>query len=716
MAVVNIPDLSLGSCKVTVNDTPKEGESGRPLTKTIFDSQNCVKAIAIFRMEQFNYNTNKWEYIDGVQITTLTDYPNRGRGGIYDYNKDKLLAEHPTETEFKSMFYKAGAQGSSNTSSTYFRDDARGVGDRVGGYDSEIVIDTNVPIFISRDVPTEMTGLDAATNKMYTIKINVSADYTFDQWSVRAYPTGNRDFNANMLPSAEKPTPILHTFYINGGTLGGNDDYSITEVISEPDDSPIKWLTSEDSKYQVYNGNATHWETKQGAKTVSGTRLGIRSLVLSANGKSELDWAIANPLSINHKNCYVEHAPKYLEKDSGSIFTGNVYRIWFRDDLPDTADEVNNEWAHVTKISGDFENEVRVVYGEAPTRPTPDEQQYDDNHDNQNDNPDSDDDKPDSTQNKDGSLDGILGIGGLTKIYKVAADQMKLFGQALWSQSYENVLKIQDNPIENIISVKKFPFDIAGTTKTISVGNVTFNANGDLLDLGIHKIAFPEVIIGGRYKSFLDYDPYTKIQIVLPYCGTYDLPVNIVMGKKLIVEYFVDLCQGDCMAVIKLDGVPTFKYSGTMGVNVPLTQTDRVNAESKAAMQIGSSIVGGATALATGNVAGVVGSVETAINTGLSTYTSQHTASGTGGLNAADYQNIKIRYYRPVTSEGSNLTNATTFPNKYGHYIGKMCMKYLKIGDLSGFNVVGNIELNGITASNDIKDRLINKLKEGFFI
>lgn len=50
------------------------------------------------------------------------------------------------------------------------------------------------------------------------------------------------------------------------------------------------------------------------------------------------------------------------------------------------------------------------------------------------------------------------------------------------------------------------------------------------------------------HDSYLDYEPYTQINVYLPFIGTYALPVSDVMGGILSLEYYQDNINGDLLA------------------------------------------------------------------------------------------------------------------------------------------------------------------------
>ena len=626
-------------------------------------------------------------------------------------------------------------------------------------YDSKIVNTSNNPTsaqFLSfyqdcyiNNITISLNAINGVTQSNLSINgVDIFADHYFEksgvvdtngtfkhlEWSVTLSESYTMEHLADITGSFNgqpllneavlnsPKTSFTHYLYVNGGKLGKGDNYTITEVIKSSDDNSIKWIGNENSKLKCYKydlaqSSDDYWKTGIGSKKLDTNRDSAFSKVMNANSVSTIQQSVAFNTNtiVPYPFFTYELIPRFLK--NGSEFTGNRYNITFPRNLPTSADGVNNSWANVTQIGDDTDasNEVIVLYGTPPTAETPDEQTKQDLDDssqnNGDDNSDSGSKKPSSADVHYGSDSGSA--NELTKLYVVSSTQLNLLGQSLWSESYLNVLKIQDNPIENIISIKKFPFSISGTSENIKIGNVELNVTGDKINKGVHTIDFPQVKVGGKYGNFLDYEPFTSLKISLPYCGIYDLPISECMGKNLSVKYIIDLIHGDCIALVLIDNYPLYEFNGNMGVNVPLTQTDRSTAEAKHIQNVASSIMQGAT----GNIgSALVGVGSSMIESGLSSYNVSHTASGSGAINLASVQDIRLIYSRPLTITKDDKGTYYPYPKNYGHTHGYPCNKYVQINTLSGFFKCGdNIDLSNIKASKDIKDKIIEMLKGGVY-
>lgn len=251
---------------------------------------------------------------------------------------------------------------------------------------------------------------------------------------------------------------------------------------------------------------------------------------------------------------------------------------------------------------------------------------------------------------------GFDGNNVLTTTYAVSAATLQNIGQKLWSQDYFNVLKIQNNPMENIVAVKYFPFAQTGTNKEVKIGDVAFGING---------IEVPSVytkVIGhykhtGHFKSFLDYAPYTSVKLFLPYIGWIQLDPADIMGCELYVTYYIDLVTGQCMARLRLDenqdgkAMPFMTCFGNMGVDIPLSASDRVQTEIRA-ISSGVSALGGLQGhLIQGpaGFGGAIGSVaQGALNIAGMDYTSQRTSNQSPVCSTFDCQDVYIMVERPA--------------------------------------------------------------------
>lgn len=134
---------------------------------------------------------------------------------------------------------------------------------------------------------------------------------------------------------------------------------------------------------------------------------------------------------------------------------------------------------------------------------------------------------------------------------------------------------------------------------------------------------FGSLAIDEYFKSFLDYAPYTKMQIYLPFIGIQEIQVNLCMGGSIELDYLINAFNGNCTAFLTLtdrNGNSRLVNSatGNCAIHVPITSyidTTLLNLTSSAVsagVAIGGALVsaGATTAVAAQGVAAAQGALE----------------------------------------------------------------------------------------------------------
>ena len=316
---------------------------------------------------------------------------------------------------------------------------------------------------------------------------------------------------------------------------------------------------------------------------------------------------------------------------------------------------------------------------------------------------------------------GFDGNNVLTKTYAVSSATLQNIGQKLWSQDYFNVLKIQNNPMENIVSVKYFPFSQTGTNEEIKVGDIAFGING---------IKVPSVytkVIGhykhiGHFKSFLDYAPYTAVKLFLPYIGWIQLDPADIMGCELYVTYYIDLVTGQCMARLRLDenqdgkAMPFMTCFGNMGVDIPLSASDRVQTEIRA-ISSGVSALGGLQGhLIQGpaGFGGAIGSVaQGALNIAGMDYTSQRTSNQSPVCSTFDCQDVYVMVERPA-EEYVEPSADTGYKHLHGYPTNKyLTLSKIPAGKFVQVDMRTDLQIAATSEENAMLERM---LTEGVYV
>lgn len=364
---------------------------------------------------------------------------------------------------------------------------------------------------------------------------------------------------------------------------------------------------------------------------------------------------------------------------------------------------------------------------------------------------------------------------GFNKRYVLSAsdidDLREDFFQALESKpadidyiNYTMSEFLTNNPIDCIVSLKWFPFTVPsyGSEVPINLGNYQTNVNApvytgsgvEVYNLGSHEL-YPYA--GSGNPCFLDYAPYTKIELIIPYCGTVELDPSIYMDKEISVRFVVDIYTGACTAYVMCDGLVTDSISGVCCVDLPINGIDNATLEGQiynASLNLKSSKIGEAVSIVGGGLSfgtsllgikgsgarmakGIVGSVEaltSAIGSvasstealAMNEYQIEHInipfrtiGSQTGLGNAKQEQFCRLLIYRPRFING--LTNIKQWYNSpegqnYGHTVGYSCIKTGTLSSFHGFTMFSNVDLSGINATDTEKAAILAALQSGVIL
>lgn len=136
---------------------------------------------------------------------------------------------------------------------------------------------------------------------------------------------------------------------------------------------------------------------------------------------------------------------------------------------------------------------------------------------------------------------------------------------------------LTQSPIDSIVSLIRYPFTPThgGTKQPVKLGRFEASAEGYPISNAIQTITFAGVDIFPRFgNNFLDYEPYTKYEVYVPFCDTVELSAADILGHTLNVRLVVDLFTGVCTGYILADSLCIETTSGNVGVSLPLTGLD----------------------------------------------------------------------------------------------------------------------------------------------
>lgn len=299
------------------------------------------------------------------------------------------------------------------------------------------------------------------------------------------------------------------------------------------------------------------------------------------------------------------------------------------------------------------------------------------------------------------------------------------------------------NPIDSIISLKRFPFNIPHTfsnSKTpVNLGKNHGSAQGYLTYNAFNSVQFAGINIFPRFgNSFLDYAPYTEYELYVPFCGAVKLNAGDILGHTLNCRLQIDLITGACTAYIMADSLVIETMTGTVSCELALTGIDsatidaniqnsvlnHVNARTNKEVSMLSPMTVGGLIGVVSNPFKTAGSIANAkTETQRAEYelthiqTPPHTMVSAGGLTGWCQEfNARLMIYYPV---GDVITDTvppelTNLAN-YGHTTGFATIDNTLLSSYSGFTVATNAILN-FAATDTEKEMIMSLLQSGVYL
>lgn len=305
---------------------------------------------------------------------------------------------------------------------------------------------------------------------------------------------------------------------------------------------------------------------------------------------------------------------------------------------------------------------------------------------------------------------------GFITIYNPTSAQLSALGGFLWSNMFDpdTFKKLYTDPMDCIMSLGIVPcIPASAGARNIMVGNVDTGVNSNYLASQFKKVDCGSVNIQKYVGSFMDYSPYVKINLFLPYIGFVHLGSDDIMGGSINVTYNVDVLSGDCIAFIShsTKGV-LYSYSGNCLVNIPITAQNYASAlknyyESIVGIipsTVNGAMSGGAAGAAAGAVGGALDAASNIVLNSKPTFQRSGNVGGPAGLMGVQKPFIIIE--RPNISVPANVQ----------HYVGQTSNLTRSLGNCSGFTVCNFVHLDGISATSQEIAEIESLLTQGVIL
>lgn len=307
----------------------------------------------------------------------------------------------------------------------------------------------------------------------------------------------------------------------------------------------------------------------------------------------------------------------------------------------------------------------------------------------------------------------------------VVALRQYLFGDTFLN----DIRKLWSNALDAVISLVWYPFN------PIHVHNLSIRLEDTAANIGniqgIESVkGYPMILQAANdstyidmgyidvepyFGRYLDYTGYTDITVYIPYAGEYKLETSEVMGKRLKLIYYLDVAANSFLATLYADGQPIGQYTGSMGVQIPLSGTmyneyykEILGKILNAHTNITSSAAGGAIAGGAGGA--IAGAGSSAIGSALDIATTVPHAKQIGSLSPSS------AIYAPqvpyICISRPYMSRPTAWETLHGNAAGFSTI----VGDCTGYIEAEEVQLlsNEIMTAEE-QNEIENLLKGGIY-
>lgn len=300
---------------------------------------------------------------------------------------------------------------------------------------------------------------------------------------------------------------------------------------------------------------------------------------------------------------------------------------------------------------------------------------------------------------------------GFITLYRPTLSQLNTLATFMWKPDFfDAIVKLFADPMDAILGLNIVPINVSSSgSQDVKVGNVSTGVTMDIASSQYATVDCGTINVNEYWGSALDYSPYTKAQIYLPFCGIHSISVDEIMGKSVHVKYNIDLLSGSCVALVKCGGSVLYQFMGQCVQTIPVSGQNFAQVVSSAlniAGSVGMMVASGGMAAPISSAMAISGASSIASNVISAKPTIEHSGSlsGSGGQLAIKKPFIILE--RPRQSLAKNFMKFNGYPSNIT----------AELGNLEGFTSVDQVHLRNMTCTDKEVDEIKRLLEEGVIL
>lgn len=317
---------------------------------------------------------------------------------------------------------------------------------------------------------------------------------------------------------------------------------------------------------------------------------------------------------------------------------------------------------------------------------------------------------------------------GFITLFSPTIAQLKALAEYMWINPLFDIetgfKKLFSDPMDCILGLSVVPVTVpTAGAQNVNIGNlvtsVTMNvASQQYIEVDCGSIDFSSPYFG----SYLDYEPYTKMSLFVPYSGIHSVCADDIIGKTVQLVYHIDILTGSLVAFLKCGNSVLYEFNGACASNIPVNSINYASTIENAiriAVNIGTTVA-------------TAGAAAPATTAATATTTARNIATGINlaGSTAEGALSLKPNIDRAGSLGGTTglMGNQIPYfiitrprlckPKNQNKYKGYPSFIECIIGDLEGkgYTEFDTVILKNSYLTDSEKDELIGILKEGVFL
>lgn len=320
---------------------------------------------------------------------------------------------------------------------------------------------------------------------------------------------------------------------------------------------------------------------------------------------------------------------------------------------------------------------------------------------------------------------------GLISLYSPTQAQLNDLASYLWSEAFsiDSFKKIFADPMDAILGLSIVPVEPSiASVRNVTIGNVNTDIIMRIVSSQYVQFDCGNIKLDEYWGAFLDYAPYTKVNIYLPYIGVRQLSTDDVMKKTINVKYNIDLLSGACVCFIKCDDQVLYQFTGSVSTQIPVTSVSYNNLY-KACVDVLSSMYFGVAMGTSGGTDSLLPAVQGQTASATEEYIipyAESYMSDSASVRAMMSMKPQVSRSGAVTSSAGQLAIQTPYliverprqcvPKKQNSYTGYPSYQTKQVSSQSGYTTWATVHLDNLTATADEKNEIGMIMKNGVIL